>query len=286
MDPGSTGSSTPTLPAMRALLYLASVLVLIIGLSLFFLSDNTAEFFAWTIGVPLQAAFLGASYLTAFVLEFLAARERVWARARIAVPAVLIFTSLTLVVTLLHLDRFHFNAPLWYTVVGTWVWFLVYASVPILMAITLFFQLRARRGDPARVMPLQPWVRLVLFAQGAVMLVLGIGFFLVPETFNPLWVWALTPLTGRALGAWLIGLGIAAVHAGVENDWARLRAIMAGYVVFAVLQGVALMRYPTADGLNWSAPNTWIYVAFLLSFLFVGVFGVLQVRAARRSPTA
>lgn len=282
MAPASSASVTPTIPAMRALLYLASVLVLIIGLSLFFLSDNTAEYFAWTIGVPLQAAFLGASYLTAFVLEFLSARERVWARARIAVPAVLVFTTLTLVVTLLHLDRFNFNAPNWYTVLGTWVWFLVYASVPVLMAITLFFQLRARRGDPARVTPLPAWVRIILFLQGGLMLVLGIGFFLAPATFNPYWVWALTPLTGRALGAWLIGLGIAAVHAGLENDWARLRAIMVGYVVFAVLQGIALVRYPTADGLNWTALNTWLYVAFLLSLLFVGVFGVIRVRAALR----
>ena len=86
--------------AQQAILYIASALVLIMGLILYFLSDNTATYFAWTIGVPLTAAFLGAGYLASFILEFMAAREQIWARSRVAVPTVLLFTSLTFIITL------------------------------------------------------------------------------------------------------------------------------------------------------------------------------------------
>ena len=48
---------------------------------------------------------LGAGYLAAAVLEVVADRQASWTRAQVAVPSVLVFTTLTLMVTLLHLDR-------------------------------------------------------------------------------------------------------------------------------------------------------------------------------------
>ncbi len=46
----------------------------------------------------------------------------------------------------------------------------------------------------------------------------GGALFLAPELAGPLWPWALTILTARMLGAWLIGLGLAAAQALWEND--------------------------------------------------------------------
>jgi hypothetical protein len=43
---------------------------------------------------PLTAAVLGAGYWASFALELLSARERHWARTRVAVPAVLLFSTL------------------------------------------------------------------------------------------------------------------------------------------------------------------------------------------------
>jgi hypothetical protein len=59
--------------------------------------------------------------------------------------------------------------------------------------------------------------RLVVAAQGAVRLRLGALLFVLPTL--SLWPWALTPLTGRAVGAWLIGIGVIAVQMGWEGDW-------------------------------------------------------------------
>ena len=101
-----------TTPGIRIILYVASFLVLSVGLSLYLLSEKTDVYFSWTINPPLTAAFLGAGYLASFVTELLAAREGIWARARIAVPGVLVFTLLTSIATLIHFDKFHFDLGL------------------------------------------------------------------------------------------------------------------------------------------------------------------------------
>ena len=74
------------------------------GLQLFVLTGQTDRFFAWTIAVALSAAFLGAGYWAAVPMTLAAWREPVWANARIAVPGVWVFTTLTLVVTIRHRD--------------------------------------------------------------------------------------------------------------------------------------------------------------------------------------
>ena len=47
---------------MRCMLLLGAALVFIAGVQLFGFSRDTDHAFAWTIGVPITAAFLGAFY--------------------------------------------------------------------------------------------------------------------------------------------------------------------------------------------------------------------------------
>src|SRR5438477_11787365 len=119
----------PLTRPMRWLLYAASTLVFLAGLQLSFLTEQTDTYFAWTIAPPLTAAFLGAAYWASCMLELLCARERTWARARLAVPAVLVFTTLMLVATLLHLDRFHLASPLPVARGVTWAWLAIFVGV-------------------------------------------------------------------------------------------------------------------------------------------------------------
>src|SRR6059036_4136919 len=97
----------PVIAPMRWLLYAASTLVFLAGLQLTVFTEQTDTYFAWTISPPLTAAFLGAAYWAAVPVEVIAAREKVWAKARVAVPAIWLFTTLTLLATLLHFDKFH-----------------------------------------------------------------------------------------------------------------------------------------------------------------------------------
>jgi hypothetical protein len=258
-----------------------SALVLVIGTPLYLLSDQTDTWFAWTIHPPLTAAVLGAGYWASFALELLSARERLWARTRVAVPAVLLFSTLTLAVTLVHADRFHFHSPQPITRVGTWGWLLVYVSVPIAMSWLLVAQLRQARPDPARVAPLAAWVRIVLAVQATVMLAVGLPMLLAPTVMFGVWPWGLTPLTSWAIGAWAIGIGTIAAHATWENDWWRLRPMMVSYTVLGVLQLTAVLRYRT--DLDWSRAAAVVYVCFLVTILLFGGFGWWKTQRARQT---
>jgi hypothetical protein len=274
--------AAPTIPGMRRLLYVNSALVLVIGIPLYLLSDHTDTSFAWTIRPPLTAAALGAGYWASFVLELLSARERLWARTRVAVPAVLLFSTLTLAITLVHAERFHFGSPTAVTRAGTWGWLLVYVSVPIAMSWLLVAQLRQAHPDPARVAPLATWVRVVLAAQALVMLGVGLAMLLVPTVVLGAWPWALTPLTCRAIGAWAVGIGTIAAHAAWENDWWRLRPMMLSYTMLGVLQLAAVLRYPT--DLAWGRAAAVVYVGFLATILLLGGYGCWKTHGPAGRP--
>lgn len=267
----------PLLPSMRRLLVVAAVLVFLAGLQLFVFTERTERYFAWTIEPSLTAAFLGASYWSSAAFELSAARQRRWDRARIAVPTVFVFTSLTLVVTLVHLDRFHLGSEFELaTQAVTWAWIAIYAVVPVLMAVVWWRQSRVPGTDVARSAPLGRGVRALVVAQAVLLLGIGLPLLVVPTWAAPAWPWELTALTGRAIGAWLTSLGVAAVHALVEGDVERVQPAARAWVVFAVLQAWALVRYPST--FDWSSPSGWIYLALLVSAFVVGV------RTWRRSP--
>ena len=96
----------------------------------------------------------------------------------------------------------------------------------------------------------------------------------------PLWPWTLTPLTARAVAFWLLGLGAAAALALRENDWARVRAPAVSYVTFALLELIAIARYPAT--IAWTDARGWLLVLFLLSVLLVGLYSWRATVAARQ----
>src|SRR5215472_4760322 len=269
---------------MRGLLYVAAVLVLLAGFQLFVFTDSTARYFAWTIRNPLGAAFLGAGYWASFAFEALAARQRVWANARIAVPTVLVFTVLTLVATLLNLGQFHLGGQFAIsTRAVTWAWIAIYTVVPLLMVIILAVQLRTPGGDPPRSAPLPGWVYALLAVQAVVLLGLGVALFAAPGQ-AAWWPWKLTPLLAQATGAWLIGFGVAAAHELAERDAGRLVPASAGSVVLVVLQSIALARYP--GRFEWSSAVGVIYLALLATMLITGGTGLALARSRRAALTS
>ena len=264
---------------IRALLLVAAVLVFLAGLQLTAFPTRTADWFSWTIDVPMTAVFLGAAYWSSAVLEVAGARSAGWGRARLTVWAVLVFTTLTFVVTMVHLDTFHLGAahPTSARLV-TWGWLTIYAGVPVALAAALVVQ--ARRG--ARTVggvrrPLPRGLRVLLAALAVVLLGAGATLLAAPTWAAGGWSWPLTPLTARAVGAWLVGLGWAAAHAGVLDDADRVRPLGLTGVAFVVLQAAALLRH--GDALDWSA---WQSSAYVVGLGAIGVVAawILLLRAA------
>lgn len=263
----------PLIPPMRWLLYVAAFLVFLAGLVLFVFPLRTAEWFAWTVNPPMTAVFLGAAYWASAGLELTGARSASWGAARLAVMPVFIFTTLTLAVTLVHLDRFHLspaNGPV--AQAATWAWLAIYAVVPIAMLLISWMQIRFPRDVPTSVprggavLPLA--LRLLLMGIAAVLLLYGAALLAIPMAAATWWPWPLSELTARAVGAWLVGLGWSAAQGQFSRDPHTVRPVALTSVAFFVLQVLALLRYGGA--LAWPGVPA---IGFVTVLLAIGVAG-------------
>lgn len=274
----------PVAAGVRALLLLAALLVFLAGVQLFVFPLRTDEYFAWTIASPMTAVFLGASYWSAIGLELMAARSPRWSGARIAIPAVFAFTTITLVVSLIHLDLFHLDHELSLGTRGvTWAWLAVYTTVPILLVLAVVCQRRLSTAVPAPA-GLPRTVQVVLVALAVLLLGLGAALLLSPSWADGAWPWALTPLTGRAIGAWLVGLGTALVHARVLDDRPSLRPLAVTGLLFGALQAIALLRH--GDELDGTDVQSVAYVVVLVVLSAVSAWALWPRPSHRRARTA
>ncbi len=207
----SLGTVRPLTAGMRRLLFVASGLVVLAAFQLFVLTDHTDLYFSWTIVPGATAAFLGAGYLASFFLENLAARRAAWVDARHTIPPVLSFTILTEVATIVHIGKFHFHERLVWAGLAAWIWLAIYTLVPIAMILLLPGQLRVRGEDTPRAAPMPRAATPVLGLQAGALAVPGVLLFVDPVRWTWIWPWSLTPLTGRAVAAWLLGTAIGLV---------------------------------------------------------------------------
>jgi hypothetical protein len=256
--------------AMRFSFLFAAALVSLAAIPLFLLSERTNEYFAWTIQPPLTAAFLGAGYWAVTLAALLAIRQPEWTKVRIVLPVVVTGVGFILLATLLHLDRFHFDSEILTAKLEAWGWLVLYvALIPII--IWAYWQQRRESGtELARQVLLPGWLRILMGITGAVMLLVGIGLFLLPgDVGSAVWGWTLTPLTGRMTGSWLMAIGISLVIGVRENDYHRLYIASTAYITYAVLQAINLLRY--SDTFQWSSPKIWLLIVVLISLFICGV---------------
>lgn len=259
---------------MRYLLMGFGGLTLLAFVALFVGATRTDQYFAWTIKPAASAAFLGAAYGAGCVMVLLALRSGTWSSARIPYLAVYGFTLLTLLATLLHLDRFHFRTPGAVPSFAAWLWLAVYVVVPVTMTFLLILSRSSPGPARARPIPMTWPVRAALVLQGGAFLLVGLVLFVVPRTQSVLWPWTLTPLTARAVGSWLLAFGVAALLALRVGDLGPLGVIAAAYGTLAVLELAVLWRF--SDQVRWGSAASWVYLAMLATM------GALSVSALSR----
>jgi hypothetical protein len=278
VDGSRAAQARATTPSIRLLLVAASLLVFWAGVPLFLGSEQTERYFSWTVQPPLTAAFLGAMYWSSLVLVALALRRSAWAEVRIAVFSILVVTTLILVATLLHLDRFHLASPRLLARLGTWVWLAVYVGIPPIAALLVLDQLRRPGQDGGRAAELPRWVVFAYWLLAVVLVPAGLALFVAPLAVAAVWPWKLTALTAQVTGSWVVGLGLNAGLVAWEDDHARTGPALLSSIVLVGLQVIALVRYP-AD-VNWASPGSWLYLLVLLGLMLAGVAAVLAAPRA------
>lgn len=263
----------PMTAGVRAGLLAIAAVIFLLGLSLFVAPGETDTLFAWTIAPPLTAAFLGASYWASTTLAICCALERDWVRGRAFAPPYLIAGVVLLVVTFVHLEKFHMDD------VTGWAWLILYGIFPPATAALLLRQLRVPGGPPPRTAPMPRPALAVLAAQGAVMVGLGAALVVAPLDAAALWPWELTPLTGRAIGTFVLAQGVLLVTACRERDWGHVRPAMLQYALLGALHLIALARF--SGTLDWDSAGAWLYLGFVVSALAMGSYGARRALGSR-----
>jgi hypothetical protein len=116
----------------------------------------------------------------------------------------------------------------------------------------------------------QPERRMALSA-GILNLIVGFGFFFLPELQLPLWPVGISPVLDRFIGAIIVGNGAGALLLATEREWARVRPLALVATVYGTLVALALLYHLLRLG---APPVFWLYLLFDLPFLlvFYGVF--------------
>jgi len=116
-----------------------------------------------------------------------------------------------------------------------------------------------------------PLERVLALLAGIVNLVVGLGFFFVPDLQLPLWPTSIPAILDRFIGAIILGNSAAAFLLVTEKEWARVRPLALVATVYGTLVAVALLYH-----LLWlnASLTFWIYFLFDVPFLlvFYGLF--------------
>jgi hypothetical protein len=175
----------------------------------------------------LHARFLGAMYLSAFVLLLGGCLYGRWSDITVVPAMTAVWTSGIFVVSLLHTDLFDFST------IQTWIWFVAYGVYP---AIALWVAwahrneiLAAGRGGnvPA-------WVRAWLLGQGILLALLAAALFVAPSTMAGVWPWPIPDELAQLYSAPFLSFGIGSLLLGRMGLWSRMRTGAITMAVFAV----------------------------------------------------
>jgi hypothetical protein len=240
----------------------AGGLAILAGPVLYLFPNDTASYFAWTIKHPLTPVYMGASYF-AGIGNLLAMRADRWSLARVQVPAIIVFSVLMLVATLLHIPIFNWSHPI------AWAWLVVYVVSPIAGTIMFLQMERDFQRPEFETNRLPASFSSVLLTFAVIYAVVGLTLFIFPEQASPFWPWSLTPLTARVIGGWWLSAAALQIMLARQESLATARVgLFANILVSFWLLIGALYHFQEFDG-----PQISIWLYLLLS-LFLGGFSI------------
>jgi hypothetical protein len=209
--------------AMFAVICVAALFVAYLGL---FAPARMDRSFTWALLPPLHARFVGVAYLFGgvFMIGCLLARHR--SAVSPALPAIGIFTSLLLVVTLLNLEAFDFDLG------PVWVWTVSYVVYPTL-AFALAWRYR-RTGPPVPGPALDPWARTFLLVQAGVFAVLGLGLLVAREVMVDAWPWPISNGVAQFYGGPFLAYAYCSWAYSRKRTWTEVAPVVPAMLVFTV----------------------------------------------------
>jgi len=226
---------------------------------------DTKTNFAWPIQPVVMAAVLGGFYITSAPLFLFPLFAKRWEMIRVMILPAALFSTLQLVATFLHWDKFS---------VGTfpfYVWFASYIlPPPIFVGAYVWYQRKAASGPAAADAALPTWVNWLLVICGSGLTIAATLVFIFPGLLIPIFPWQLTPLTARSLSAWLIAVGTIMLSMSRENG--RTRTMLATPMLILLLPALLIQMLRYAGEVNWSSPVLWFSLILFAVIGFCGLY--------------
>ena len=83
----------------------------------------------------------------------------------------------------------------------------------------------------------------------------------------------ISPLTGRAIAAWLVAVAVAGAGVLIENDRRCAAGPAQSYAFLGIFQLLAVFRF--GSDVDWSHALAWPYVVFMAVVALTGIWGAL-----------
>lgn len=182
--------------------------------------DRTETFFVWTVKPVLNARLMGVMYGNALLLVILGIFQTSWARVRVVMLAITVFSLLATTLTFFYLKPFlahpWFHLAFWLS-----MYFVLFFAAP---AVFLIYERREGGRLPVQI-PLNPMTRLVAGVSMLVGFVTGLGLLFRIDLVNQYWPWTMPPLVGGLIGVLFITHTVCYAWALWDGDWLRGRPI-------------------------------------------------------------
>jgi hypothetical protein len=237
------------------------------------LPGQTATWFVWTVNPQASAHLLGIMYGNALLLVLLGVTQPSWARARITLLVISIFSVIATIVTFLNLDPF-LKHPWFHLTYWLSMYIILFFAAPVVFLV----QERTHGGRLPVEVALSPLARVAVTASLVVLALAGVVLFIGPPFANTFWPWSLTPLVSRIVAVWLSSLAVAYCWALWDGDWLRTRLIFWQ----AIPTGAALALIPLLHTGDLRANASLALGLYLVLAAGLAALNLLAVLAEQR----
>lgn len=241
------------------------------------LPGMTDILFVWTVNPVINARLVGVMYGNALLLIGIGLFQTSWARVRIIMVVITLFSVLATLLTFFYLKPF--LAHPWFHLT---YWLSMYLVLFFAAPVVFYMQEKKHGGRLPVQIPLSKAARLLAGILMLISLVCGLGLIFRIDMVNQYWPWTMPPLVGGLIGVLLITHTAAYAWALWDGDWLRVRPMFWQAPLTALLL-ILLPLLHAADLRPDAGASLSLYYAVLGFILLASTAVILSYRTAEKS---
>lgn len=201
---------------------------------------KTETLFVWTINPEINARLIGVMYGNALLLVGIGTFQKNWARVRVIMVVITLFSIFATVLTFFYLKPFLAH-PWFHLTFWLGMYFILFFSSPY-----VFITHEKKHGGRLPILiPLTTTARSLVGVSMLISLICGLGLIFKIELVNQVWPWNLPPLVGGLIGVLFTTHAAAYAWTLWDGDWLRVRPMFWQAPVTGILLLLLPIIHPT-----------------------------------------